>query len=379
MSCHEISIIIRGPDGDKATYIFKRNEDISQILETFSKTLSLPVHALVFVLNGKRISPRRTPDELGMEDGDVLEAYLGICRDYSYLLQDKNSWDVKLKCRDGKVVNANRAIILDGMENMTIREGGVIQLSDFDINAVEIFVKILYSSQINGLNEISNPAIVLQIIKMAVGFKEKWLSDKAFEIFCLRNKSLSTEERLELERNDKENLSADLGELLESGESSDFTIICGEEEFPCHRGILLARSKVLKAMIKSGMKEANNGQLIIKDLEPEIVRIVLKFIYTGEVIFDNKASALKLLEVGNMYELRGLKNMSEDHLIYVLGNKNVLDLLVAADMYNADILKEFAIKWIVANRTNIDKKEGWKEVLVKFPNLLLDMFDAVSN
>jgi len=334
---------------------------------------------LVFILNGHHIFNYGTPDDLCMEDGDVLEASLGICRDYSYLLQDKTTWDVKLKCRGGKLVHANEAILSD--YGYMISEGGFIQLSEYDVNAVEILVKILYGSQSqnNGLSVMTNPAIVLQILKMAVRFKVTWLVDKTFKFFCLSNKSLSAEGRLELKRNDKENLVSDLGELLESGEMSDFKIICGGEKFPCHRAILLARSKVLRAMINSDMKEANSGQLIIKDLEPGIVRIVLKFIYTGEVIFDNIARALKLLEVGNMYELRGLKNISEDHLIYVLGNNNVLDLLVAADMYNADALKEFAIKWIVANRTNIVKKEGWKEVLVKFPNLLVDIFDAVSN
>ena len=48
--------------------------------------------------------------------------------------------------------------------------------------------------------------------------------------------------------------------------SSDVKIICGEEEFPCHKFVLCSRSDVFKAMLEGeNYKEGQDGILEIKD------------------------------------------------------------------------------------------------------------------
>jgi len=170
------------------------------------------------------------------------------------------------------------------------------------------------------------------------------------------------------------------GELLESCEMSDFKIICEGEEFPCHKNILMARSNVLRTMFNNDMQETNQNQMTIIDMEPAVVKCFLNFIYTGEVSSEDlKENAMKLLGVADQYELKGLTKLCENELMTTVDNDNVLAMIMKADQFNADILMKVCMKWIVANQKYIVKQEGWKEVLVRFPNLMIDMIDSFTN
>lgn len=69
--------------------------------------------------------------------------------------------------------------------------------------------------------------------------------------------------------------------LLENGEDNDILILCGEVEFPAHKVILSARSKVLKAMLKDD-KVKESGTLKL-EISPKVMRVVLFYIYTGSL------------------------------------------------------------------------------------------------
>merc|ERR1719186_852329 len=169
------------------------------------------------------------------------------------------------------------------------------------------------------------------------------------------------------------------GKLLESGEMSDFRIICGQETFQCHKNILFAQSNVLRTMFNNQMRETREDSMTITDLEPSIVKQLIKFIYTGSIDEEEaKGNAIKLLEVSDRYELKGLTKLCENEVIPTIDNNNVLEMITKADLYHADKLREVAMKWIVANRLEIVKQEGWKEVLKKFPELIIDMVDALT-
>lgn len=79
------------------------------------------------------------------------------------------------------------------------------------------------------------------------------------------------------------NLIEDFGKLFNNGKSSDFVLKCGEKSFSVHKTVLSARSDFFEGMFRSNMKEANDGIGKIEDLEPEILELVLRYMYTGEI------------------------------------------------------------------------------------------------
>lgn len=81
----------------------------------------------------------------------------------------------------------------------------------------------------------------------------------------------------------EDNLSTDLGKLLEEGLFSDITLMVGDQRFPVHKALLASRSPVFAGMFRHiEMEESKQGVVQIKDLEPEVLKEMLKFIYTGK-------------------------------------------------------------------------------------------------
>ncbi|KAI1156349.1 hypothetical protein F4825DRAFT_446541 [Nemania diffusa] len=68
--------------------------------------------------------------------------------------------------------------------------------------------------------------------------------------------------------------------LLNSGEYSDFTIVCEGEEFRVHKAIVCPQSPVIAAALKSEFKEAGTNTMEV-NFDAGTLECMLDFIYTG--------------------------------------------------------------------------------------------------
>ena len=98
-------------------------------------------------------------------------------------------------------------------------------------------------------------------------------------------------------------LSQDIGQLFSTGENYDLIIQAGEnqnvKEFFAHSLILSARSSYFKTALSREWAKKENGIIIFKkpNISPEIIEIILKYLYTGFINLDKKngVQMLKLL------------------------------------------------------------------------------------
>jgi len=88
---------------------------------------------------------------------------------------------------------------------------------------------------------------------------------------------------------------------------TDVEFLVGEETFGAHRSLLCARNPVFAAMFASGMKEAENGQVRIEDVDPPTFERFLKFLYTG--MMESSAMDEKLFAVGDKYQVETLMEL----------------------------------------------------------------------
>lgn len=98
--------------------------------------------------------------------------------------------------------------------------------------------------------------------------KKKYLSFSAKEVgnesFCVKS------------------LTEDFGRLFNNDELSDFVLKCGEQSFFVHKAVLSARSDFFAGMIRSNLKESKESTAKIEDVEPDILELVLRYMYSGE-------------------------------------------------------------------------------------------------
>lgn len=144
--------------------------------------------------------------------------------------------------------------------------------------------------------------------------------------------------------------SHDFGELLKDPICSDFTIESANgDKIKVHKALLTAHSEVFKAMLKEDTAESQNSYVKMVDVSTEDLHCILEFIYTGTVANVDSCNFFNLLMLADRYNLIGLRELSQYALSQQLCLDNALEVLVVADMYNANTLKTAALKFIKQN------------------------------
>ncbi|KAL9162091.1 hypothetical protein ABFS82_07G066200 [Erythranthe guttata] len=70
----KVTFSIKSQDGDREYYRFPRDRKIQFLLSEYCKGKNLDYATVVFLYNGERIKTSKTPNALGMEDGDQIDA-----------------------------------------------------------------------------------------------------------------------------------------------------------------------------------------------------------------------------------------------------------------------------------------------------------------
>ncbi|KAL6615039.1 hypothetical protein ACP70R_037309 [Stipagrostis hirtigluma subsp. patula] len=151
-------------------------------------------------------------------------------------------------------------------------------------------------------------------------------------------------------------LSRHLGDLLEAKSGADVTFQVAGETFSAHRCVLAARSPVFKAELFGGA--ATEGATaatglcirIIDDIEAQVFRILLHFIYTDslpEMTEEEEAMlAPRLLVAADRYGMQRLKLYCAEKLRRHVDLNTVAATLVLAQQHGCQRLKEACIEFL---------------------------------
>lgn len=173
-------------------------------------------------------------------------------------------------------------------------------------------------------------------------------------------------------------LSHDLASLFEKKKHCDMTIIAKDNvQIPCHKAILISRSDVFEAMFDHETKEKKSNEVDIDDLEPIVLKEMLRFMYT-DTIPNIARHATDLLIVADRFNLGKLKMLCEDHLVEKISIKDVGAFLTYSDMANAAKLKTACLEFVAANPVEVIANESWNKHLGKRPNLFKEAFECLA-
>merc|ERR1719186_2477811 len=139
------------------------------------------------------------------------------------------------------------------------------------------------------------------------------------------------------------NLSADscllaaMAQLLHDSDTADFTLTCGEEEWQLHSPILAIRSDFFRAAILTNMVEKREMRMEIKELDPEAMQQVIKFMYGHPI---GEAPLGSLLEASERFQMADMKQEVIKIASEKISGENVLDIRKLAEFYDIKQLLE---------------------------------------
>lgn len=161
-------------------------------------------------------------------------------------------------------------------------------------------------------------------------------------------------------------------QLFRDFASADFCLICnhqavkGESDIyiPVHKCILYLRSVVFRTMLSSGMMETTSNEITISDFDFEVVKEFINFLYLDTCKPDVLTKHAKsLLAIAHKYDVKGLIQLCENHLIGTLTVDTVVELITLGDMYECTELQKSATDFIKINYEEMTQQSKFYQCL----------------
>lgn len=146
---------------------------------------------------------------------------------------------------------------------------------------------------------------------------------------------------------------------------TDFVLNVSGEKINAHKVILAGSSRYFEAMFASGMVESQRSYLEIEDSEPETIRAMLDFIYSGELrqpckrVFEGKDTELKktnssvfysrLFLAADKYQIDGLKQECAKVLCSLITSGSAGGILSIALDHKLNYLRDLVAKFILGS------------------------------
>ncbi|XP_031240765.1 TD and POZ domain-containing protein 2-like [Mastomys coucha] len=175
-------------------------------------------------------------------------------------------------------------------------------------------------------------------------------------------------------------LTDDLGELWENSLFTDCSLLVGGHEFRAHKAILAARSPVFRAMFQHEMKESLTNRIEIHDLDYQVFKEMMGFIYMGKALqLHNHSMATGMLSAADKYDLEGLNVLCEEALCRNLSVENAAHTLILADLHSIEQLKTQVLDFITVHASKVCETSGWKSMLESHPYLVTEAFHSLAS
>jgi len=163
-----------------------------------------------------------------------------------------------------------------------------------------------------------------------------------------------------------------LARLLNEGTGSDIDFIVQGEKIPAHSFILQGGiSPVFSAMFEHKMTESSSRTVAVEDIEPNVFRQLLRFLYTGDAPgLENDENMAELLFIAaDKYQVSALKDLCLPLISKAIDDENAVRLLVLAHLHSAVWLQEDCIDWIVKNKTIFFQREEFRDLSRNYSDL----------
>uniref|UniRef100_A0AC34QQE2 BTB domain-containing protein n=1 Tax=Panagrolaimus sp. JU765 TaxID=591449 RepID=A0AC34QQE2_9BILA len=129
-------------------------------------------------------------------------------------------------------------------------------------------------------------------------------------------------------------LSAPIWNVFDDGGSGDFIIVAEDQEIKLSKELLKAHSSVFAAMFETDCVEAKENKIIIKDFTFDVIKTVIKILYSEKVPFEAAFKTMKeVCRFVDKYDMKALWNILEEWLDNRLTFYNACQVAIVAETF----------------------------------------------
>ena len=116
---------------------------------------------------------------------------------------------------------------------------------------------------------------------------------------------------------------------------TDWKILVGEETIECHANIISAFSPVCERMMATAMTEGINREVAFKTINPDTMKLIINYMYTGEVTLE-QSDVVEMLKVCDYLEILELRDRIVRCIPEMLAPDNVIGWKQLAVVFQLD-------------------------------------------
>uniref|UniRef100_A0A7N6A4R9 BTB domain-containing protein n=1 Tax=Anabas testudineus TaxID=64144 RepID=A0A7N6A4R9_ANATE len=159
-----------------------------------------------------------------------------------------------------------------------------------------------------------------------------------------------------------------MNNLRKQGTLCDVTLVVQGKHFAAHRVVLAAASHFFSLMFTTRMMESMSHEVELRSAEPEIIELLIEFIYTPfffflcQMISVNSSNVQSLLDAANQYQIEPVKKMCVEFLKGQIDATNCLGISALADCMDCPELKAAAEDFFQLHFTEVYKLDEFLQL-----------------
>ncbi|XP_042291547.1 kelch-like protein 7 isoform X1 [Thunnus maccoyii] len=154
-----------------------------------------------------------------------------------------------------------------------------------------------------------------------------------------------------------------INNMRKQGTLCDVTLVVQGKKISAHRVVLAAASHFFSLMFTTRMMESISHEVELRSVEPEIIELLIDFIYTARISV-NSSNVQSLLDAANQYQIEPVKKMCVEFLKGQIDATNCLGISALADCMDCPELKAAAEDFSQLHFTEVYKLEEFLQLHV---------------
>ncbi|XP_050421438.1 kelch-like protein 2 [Adelges cooleyi] len=155
-------------------------------------------------------------------------------------------------------------------------------------------------------------------------------------------------------------------QFYEDKEFCDVTLVTDEGlKIEAHRNILASASDVFYTMFSGQFKESNKKEILVKEIDSEILELVVKFAYTCKLDI-KKNNCVKLLMAADMYRLKYIKELCFQNIKENINPSNCVSFMKNSKLISDEKIYNFCWSYFLNNFATIVNSDQSLETLYDF-------------